>query len=127
MEQANQSMFKTRKINRGLTTVLATLKLSGEPYELHYRQLDERVLLTSVIIYNACQQMSELGLVTISSDTGDGTEAIYKLTPEGVDVAEKVLISIHRKEQKMVGELDEDEKELLCKLLKKLTMRFDAK
>jgi len=126
MEQANQSMYQERKINRGLTIILAALRLSGKPYELNHQQLHDRVLVTSVAISNACQSLSDLDLITVSSDSNGSTEAIYKLTLDGIDVSEKVLVSIHRKEQDLFGVLDEEEKKLLCKLLATLTQRFDA-
>jgi len=126
VQRANQSMLQARGINRGITTILTALKLSGKPYELSHQQLHDRILLTSVAIFNACKTMSELGLVTISSDTDDSTEAIYKLTLDGVDVADKVLIHVHRTEQKMVEILDNEEKETLCKLLATLTQHFET-
>lgn len=126
IEKLNQPMFQARKINRGLTTILTALRLSGQPYELHHQQLHERILLSSVSIFNGCESLRDLDLLTISSNGIDHTESVYKLTLDGIDVAGQVLVSIHQTEKKIFATLDEDEKTLLCKLLKTVTQQVDA-
>jgi len=125
IEQANQSKLQVKGINRGIIVVLTALRLSGKPYELHHNQLHERILLTSVTIFNICKAMEDLGLLTMSSDPDSATEWIYRLTLDGAEVAEQVLIHVHREEKKMVDVLDKDEKALLNKLLETLTRQFD--
>jgi len=124
-EHENRPMFEHHQINRGLFSALVSLRLAGEPYELRHRELMDRMLLTSGGISNLFRKLCAIGLVERHADPDDGRSVCFRLTDQGIALANDLLPQQHRLECELVDVLNPEEKRTLCELLKKLTQQFD--
>ena len=71
--------------------VLITLRSAGTPYELRPSDLKARVLMTAGGISNAANRLERRGLIERDADPGDKRGAWLRLTPKGLDIAERVV------------------------------------
>src|ERR671910_2616029 len=70
--------------------VLATLRRSGEPYELTAGDLVRQSMVTTGAITNRIDRLEARGLVERAS-THDRRKVIVRLTTDGLDVVEEVV------------------------------------
>ncbi|OED43408.1 hypothetical protein AB833_03945 [Chromatiales bacterium (ex Bugula neritina AB1)] len=124
-EHENKPLFEQHQIDRGLFSALVSLRLAGEPYELRHRELMERMLLTSGGTTNLCRRLIKLGLLAKHPDPDDARGVYFRLTQQGIDVANDLLPKQHRIEQNLIEILSDDEKQTLCSLLEKIARPFN--
>jgi len=124
-EHENRPLFDLHRINRGQFSALVSLRLAGKPYELQHRELMERMLLTSGGITNVCRKLIELGLVERHTEPNDGKSVFFRLTAQGIEIANDLLPAQHCLERRLVEVLSSEEKQILCALLEKLTQTYD--
>ena len=124
-ENDNRPLFEQHQIDRGLFSALVSLRLAGEPYELRHRDLMERMLLTSGGTTNLCRRLVKLALIDKHPDPDDARGVYFRLTEQGISVANDLLPKQHRIEQELISVLSEDEKNKLCELLEKVTETFN--
>lgn len=124
-ESDNRPLFEHHQIDRGLFSALVSLRLAGQPYELRHRDLMERMLLTSGGTTNLCRRLIKLGLIEKHPDPDDARGVYFKLTGQGISVANDLLPKQHLIEQSLISMLSTDEKSQLCGLLEKITQNFN--
>lgn len=124
-ENDNRPLFEHHQVDRGLFSALVSLRLAGEPYELRHRDLMDRMLLTSGGTTNLCRRLIKLELIERHPDPEDARGVYFRLTPQGVSVANDLLPKQHCIERELIVGLDDDEKKTLCALLEKLTQPFN--
>ncbi|MFD4534764.1 MarR family winged helix-turn-helix transcriptional regulator [Kitasatospora sp. NPDC058397] len=100
--------------------VLATLRRSGEPYELNARALLKAAMVTSGAITNRVDRLSAKGLVERNPSPDDRRAVLVRLTPAGKDLIDAALAGHVRNEEHILAGLDADERAQLDTLLRKL-------
>jgi len=125
-EHDNGPLFEHHQIDRGQFSALVCLRLSGKPYELRHRDLMGRMLLTSGGITNLCRRLQKLNLIEKFPDPDDARGVYFRLTEQGIAVADDLLPKQHLIEQRLIDVLSLDQKQMLCELLEKLTQSYDT-
>lgn len=100
--------------------VLATLRRSGEPYELTPKQLMKSVLITSGSMTALLGRLAKLDLILRTSDSKDRRIKKARLTKKGIAIIDTAIKLRFEEASQSISILDPREKELLTKLLKKL-------
>ncbi|MEU8922212.1 MarR family transcriptional regulator [Kitasatospora sp. NPDC048545] len=100
--------------------VLATLRRSGEPYELNARALLKSAMVTSGAITNRVDRLVAKGLVERNPCPDDRRAVLVRLTPAGKDLIDGALEGHVRNEERILAALDDDERARLDGLLRKL-------
>jgi DNA-binding MarR family transcriptional regulator len=113
-------------VDAAVRDVLSTLRRSGPPYRLTSGELARRSLLTSGAISQRVGRAEELGLVQRTTDAGDGRSVQVELTPAGHALIERTVDTILEREQELLAGLDDDEREALAQLLRKLLGHVSA-
>ena len=100
--------------------VLATIRRSGEPYELTPKELMNSVLITSGAMTALLDRLTKLELIYRAPDKKDGRIKLAGLTEKGITVIDKA-IEIRFKEANLSVEIfNEKEFSIMSDLLKKL-------
>lgn len=100
--------------------VLATLRRSGEPYQLTAGQLLESMMVTSGAMTHRIDRLEQRGLVRRVDDPSDGRVVLVTLSSEGRNVVEAALVDHAANERRLVSGLDSGERSELVDLLRKL-------
>lgn len=102
--------------------IIATLRRSGEPYELTPGELGKAVLLTSGAMTAALDRLQNAGLLTRHASRRDRRVKSAKLTSKGQRLAlEAAEARFHAAEQALSG-LSKSEQRQMISLLKKLAL-----
>jgi DNA-binding MarR family transcriptional regulator len=97
--------------------VLATLRRSGEPYELHAGDLMRQSMVTTGAITNRIDRLEQRGLVERATST-DRRKVIVRLTKRGFDTVETVVESHMATEREILGALSQRQRNDLATLLR---------
>ncbi|MEZ0064445.1 DNA-binding MarR family transcriptional regulator [Streptacidiphilus sp. MAP12-20] len=100
--------------------VLATLRRSGEPYELNARALLKSAMVTSGAITNRVDKLAAKGLVERRPCPTDRRAVLIRLTPAGKELIDAVAPGHIRNEERLVAALTPAERDQLSGLLRKL-------
>lgn len=100
--------------------VLATLRRSGEPYELNARALLKSAMVTSGAITNRVDKLSGKGLVERRPCPDDRRAVLIRLTGQGKELVDRILPGHVENEGRLLAALSEDEQRQLSGLLRKL-------
>ncbi|MEZ0091888.1 MarR family winged helix-turn-helix transcriptional regulator [Streptacidiphilus sp. EB129] len=100
--------------------VLATLRRSGDPYELNARALLKSAMVTSGAITNRVDKLSAKGLVERRPCPTDRRAVLIRLTPAGKELIDALVLGHVRNEERLVATLTPAERDQLGDLLRKL-------
>ncbi|MGA5819419.1 MarR family winged helix-turn-helix transcriptional regulator [Kitasatospora sp. NPDC094028] len=120
VEGALREYFTSCGLDSSEFDVLATLRRSGEPYELNARALLKAAMVTSGAITNRVDRLSAKGLVERRPCPNDRRAVLVRLTPAGKDLIDSVLDGHVRNEERILAALDAGERAQLDGLLRKL-------
>ncbi|GAB7180357.1 MarR family transcriptional regulator [Kitasatospora sp. Ki12] len=120
VDNALREYFGTCGLDSSEFDVLATLRRSGEPYELNARALLKSAMVTSGAITNRVDRLSAKGLVERNPCPDDRRAVLIRLTPAGKDLIDGALEGHVSNEARILSVLDEDERAQLDGLLRKL-------
>ncbi|MFF2077680.1 MarR family winged helix-turn-helix transcriptional regulator [Kitasatospora sp. NPDC058162] len=120
VDNALRDYFLTCGLDPSEFDVLATLRRSGEPYELNARALLKSAMVTSGAITNRVDKLSAKGLVERNPCATDRRAVLVRLTPAGKDLIDAALPGHIRNEESLLTALDADERAQLDTLLRKL-------
>ncbi|MEE1783295.1 MarR family transcriptional regulator [Streptomyces sp. SP17BM10] len=120
VDSALREYFTRHGLDTSEFDVLATLRRSGEPYELNARALLKSAMVTSGAITNRVDRLSAKGLVERHPCPSDRRAVLVRLTPEGKDLVDALLLGHVRNEERLLAPLDRAERTQLDALLKKL-------
>lgn len=105
--------------------VLATLRRSGEPYQLTPKELMQSVLITSGAMTSLLDRLTKLGLIYRETDKKDKRVKRAILTPNGIEVID-IAIEIRFVEAKnSIDCLTKEEMDTLTDLLRKIVLAID--
>jgi len=99
--------------------VLATIRRSGEPFELTPSRLMQSVLITSGAMTALLNRLQKLELIYRAPDLKDGRIKLVGLTPKGVNLIDKALDTRFNEACTAISCFNETEKKELEKHLKK--------
>lgn len=71
--------------------VLAALRRAGEPYRMRSNELAQALLLSTGGTSNVINRLAADGLVHRESDPQDGRSTLVRLTPQGIELAERAV------------------------------------
>lgn len=100
--------------------VLATLRRSGDPYQLSPKQLMESVLITSGAMTALLNRLTKLELIYRIPDKTDGRIILAALTDKGKKIIDEAIEIRFNEAQKSIDILTKREFENLSVLLKKV-------
>jgi len=107
-------------INVGEFDVLAALRRQGEPYQLSPNQMQEMVLISSGALTNRINRLESAALVKRTPDQDDRRGVNVTLTEKGLNVINDAVSHHLAAESELLEPLDQEERVVLAKLLKKL-------
>lgn len=116
MERAYQRLG----IGRGEFDVLATLRRSGEPFNLSPRQLSDTLMLTTGGMTGRLDKLEKGGLITRTPDPGDRRSMRAQLTPAGRELIDRAVAAGLRVQRDILGQLPPADARRLADLLRDL-------
>ncbi|WP_028973013.1 MarR family winged helix-turn-helix transcriptional regulator [Spirochaeta cellobiosiphila] len=105
--------------------VLATLRRSGEPYQLTPTQLYSSLMLSSGTMTNRLDQLEKRGLIERKPNPEDRRGLLVNLTPKGKTLIDTAYPDHLDNEKKLIQVLDHNEIEDLNRILKKLLSSYE--
>ncbi len=105
--------------------VLATIRRSGEPYELTPTQLMKSVLISSGAMTALLNRLTKLELIYRSQDPRDRRVKLVGLTENGIKVIDKAIEVRFIEATDSVNIFDKKEKEDISTLLRKLLISLE--
>ncbi|MEV0273646.1 MarR family transcriptional regulator [Hamadaea sp. NPDC050747] len=123
-ERALKTHFAGFDLERWEFDVLATLRRSGKPYELSAGALLKMALVTSGAMTNRIDRLEGRGLVERRSDPGDRRTVLIRLTTQGRETVDAILVGHMANEERMLAALSPGERRDLEATLRKLLISF---
>jgi DNA-binding MarR family transcriptional regulator len=107
-------------------SVLVTLARIGDEGGVSQRRLMDELGLTSGTISVRMDRLVEQGLVERRPDPASRRNSLITLTARGRELFERVVPAHLANERRLLSALDDDERELLAALLRKLLVEFEG-
>lgn len=104
----------------GETNVLAALRRAGAPHTLTPTELYRSLLLSSAAMTHRLDRLEELGYVTRARAEHDRRQIRVSLTPEGLEVVDRVMDAYTAQLTKVLATLDEAHRDELERSLRAL-------
>jgi DNA-binding MarR family transcriptional regulator len=120
LERALERVFAGFDLSLGDFDVLATLRRSGEPFRLTPGALLDSMMVTSGAVTKRVDRLERAGLVTRAPDPADRRGVLVGLTPEGLELIDRVVEEHVANEENLLADLSDRERERLVRLLRKL-------
>ncbi len=125
LERALQETFAEYNLNPGEFDVLATLRRSGQPYQLSPTELFNMLMVTSGTMTHRIDQLERVELVKRIPDPDDRRGTIIVLTDQGFRLIDAAVTAHVAKQHRLLKELEAAEREALVELLRKLLGTFE--
>ena len=119
-------VFTSRGLGDGEFDVLATLRRSGEPFELSPGDLGASMMVTSGAVTKRIDRLERSGLVTRRVSEFDARARVIRLTAEGRKIVDEAVVDHVANEARLLSGLTPAERESLAALLRKLGESIDA-
>ena len=126
LEKRMDKVLKDTEICYSDLDVLATLRRSGKPYELTPKELMQSVLITSGAMTALLDRLTKRDLIYRSVDEKDSRVKRAGLTKKGIKTIGVAIENRFKDASETISELNEREKEILSKLLKKMMLHFES-
>ncbi|MEP7762454.1 MarR family transcriptional regulator [Sanguibacter sp. 25GB23B1] len=120
------AVYREFGLGRGEFDVLATLRRSGEPFELTPGELAATTMVTSGAITKQVDRCVQRGLVARRVSDDDARGRVVSLTSSGRDLIDRAFTAHIANEHRLLEPLDEDEHATLAALLEKWGRGLDA-
>lgn len=106
--------------------VLASLRRGGPPFRSSPTDLYRGLMRTSGAMTQRLRRLEHAGLVERVADPGDGRSLLVELTPEGVELTDRIAPEHLANERTLLSALNAEERADLAAMLKKLLASFEA-
>lgn len=113
--------FARHGVENWMYDVLATLRRSGEPYALTAGDLVRQTMVTTGAITNRIDRLEQRGLVE-RTRTDDRRKVIVRLTPQGLDLVEEVVVTHLATEREILSSLTARQQQDLAHLLRTMLL-----
>ena len=112
-------------LNPGEFDVLATLRRSGQPYQLSPTELYNSMMVSSGTMTHRIDGLEKAKLVKRIPDPSDRRGTLICLTDQGFDLIEKTVEAHVENEHRILNALDGSELEVFTQLLRKLLVSLE--
>jgi DNA-binding MarR family transcriptional regulator len=109
--------FARHGLENWMYDVLATLRRSGEPYELSAGDLMRQTMVTTGAVTNRIDRLEQRGLVE-RAPARDRRKVIVRLTERGLDVVDRVVVDHLATERAILADLSTRPQQDLARLLR---------
>lgn len=113
-------VYNAHGLGEGDFDVLATLRRTGEPYELTPTELMDQTMVTSGAVTKRLDRLEGAGLVERRVSDGDRRSRIVVLTEKGRELIDRAAPEHFANEARLLEPLTSSERETLARLLGKL-------
>ena len=110
--------FVRYDIENWMYDVLATLRRSGEPYELAAGELVRQTMVTTGAITNRIDRLEQRGLVERTRNADDRRKVIVRLTTQGLDIVDDIVLTHMATEREILAALTPRQQNDLAKYLR---------
>lgn len=124
-DQLLQKKFAEFGVTAGDFDVLATLRRSGQPYQLTPTQLYHSVMLTSGGMTARLNRMEREGLIERRPNPDDRRGVFVSLTPRGLALIDELFVEHIANEAGLISAISEAEQAKLAALLRELLLSFE--
>lgn len=125
LERAIQEVFTDFGLHAGEFDVLATLRRSGQPYQLSPTELFNTLMVSSGTMTHRIDRLEKADLVKRIPDPSDRRGTLIQLTSKGFSVIEAAVEAHVANEHRLLGNLEEAERKALTQLLRKLLISLE--
>jgi DNA-binding MarR family transcriptional regulator len=125
LEHAIQEIFSGFGLTVGEFDVLATLRRSGQPYQLSPTELFNTLMVSSGTMTHRIDRLEQAELVQRIPDLSDRRGTQIKLTDKGFAIIEKAVEAHVVNEHRLLSILETSEREAITQLLRKLLVSFE--
>lgn len=125
IENKLKHVFEAHGLSQGEFDVLATLRRSGEPYQLTPTVLFKSAMLSSGAMTNRLNKLEEAGLIERLPDPHDRRGTIVSLTEQGMQLVDRAVTDHVENEHNLLAAYSEADIEDLTNLLRKLLLHFE--
>ncbi|MBD2089584.1 MarR family transcriptional regulator [Microcoleus sp. FACHB-1515] len=125
LEHAIQTTFSDFGLTVGEFDALATLRRSGQPYQLSPTELFNTLMVSSGTMTHRIDRLEQAELVRRIPDRSDRRGTQIQLTEKGFSVVEKAVEAHVINEQRILNGLEASEREVLTQLLRKFLASFE--
>ena len=120
VERGVKEYFATQGLESWEFDVLAALRRSGPPYTLCPKDLVASTMVSSAAMTNRVDRLLQRGFLTRESDRDNRRRVLISLTPEGLELVDRVVGGHLANERALLAGLDAVECEQLSQLLSRL-------
>jgi DNA-binding MarR family transcriptional regulator len=117
-----ERVFAAHGLNGGEFDVLASLRRAGRPYRLTPTELSRALMVTSGGMTKRLTTLEGRGLIRRERDPRDKRSTAVSLTAEGARLVDEALPEHVANEDRLLGELSEEERAQLAGLLATLAL-----
>ena len=125
LERSIQETVSDFGLNGGEFDVLATLRRSGQPYQLSPTELFNTLMISSGTITHRIDRLEQANLVQRIPDPGDRRGLLVQLTDNGFNIIEKAVEAHVANLHRLLSGLEEVERQALAQLLRQLLISFE--
>lgn len=118
-------IFTKFDLNPGEFDVLATLRRSGQPYQLSPTDLYNSMMVTSGTMTHRIDGLEKAELVERIADPSDRRGTLIRLTDKGFNLIEQAVEAHVENGHRLLSVLDESELQTLNSLLRKLLVSWE--
>ncbi|WP_373539118.1 MarR family winged helix-turn-helix transcriptional regulator [Chamaesiphon sp.] len=124
-DRSIQEIVSEFGLNGGEFDVLATLRRSGQPYQLSPTELFNTLMISSGTITHRLDRLERADLVKRIADPSDRRGTLVQLTDRGFNSIDRAVEAHVANTHRLITVLDEAEREVLAQLLRKLSISFE--
>lgn len=126
LDLALRPPFAEEGLGNGDFDVLASLRRAGAPYRLTASQLTATMMVTSGAVTKRVDRLVAAGLVARSIAENDGRGRLIELTPEGLELVDRVVAKHWDNEERLLAPLSASERAALVASLRKLLVSLES-
>ena len=118
-------VFAEYGLNPGEFDVLATLRRSGEPYQLTPTELYNSMMVSSGTMTNRIDKLEKMGLVERLADERDRRGTLISLTDKGFELIEQAVNAHVENGHRLLSALERKELDDLARLMRQLLVSLE--
>lgn len=118
-------VFSRHNLSAREFDIMATLRRSGEPFALNPSQIVGALMINNSTLTSRLDRLEKAGWIRRVPIEGDRRSVHIQLTPEGLELINRVVEEHLDNERSILSEFTEDEKVVLRKLLGRFELRLN--
>lgn len=126
LERALKPTFAEFGLNLGEFDVLATLRRSGQPFQLSPTELFHTLMISSGTMTHRLDRLEKAGLIHRIPDPSDRRGTRIQLSDRGFELIEQAVAAHVENEHRILSNFEPSDRETLSRLLRELLLTFEA-